>query len=217
MDCLFRANFGRDLFRLSKGRRAGAKNECGAMLSNAGTVIRPHLGQDEQLLWSAQPKGGIAFRIEDLYLIPFSLMWCGFAIFWEWGVSHSSAPLFFRLWGIPFVTIGLYMIFGRFIFDAWLRSNTYYGLTTERAMIVRRTLGESVQSIELKTLGDVALSVGNDRSGMITFGNDTPGFAWFGMSPWRRGYVMAPRFERIERAGEVYAQVRDAQGAAQDS
>jgi hypothetical protein len=187
------------------------------MLSNANAVLRAHLSQDEQLLWSGQPRGGIAFRVEDFYVIPFSLMWGGFAIFWEWGVWSSGAPLIFRLWGVPFVALGLHMIFGRFIFDAWLRSNTYYGLTTERAMIVRRTLGVSVQSIELKTLDDVTLSVGNDRSGMIVFGNDTPGFAWYGMSPWRRGYVMAPRFERIERAGEVYEQVRDAQGAAQAS
>src|SRR5580704_4428825 len=117
MDHLFRANFGRDLFRASKGRRAGAKNECGAMLSNATAIIRAHLGPEEQLLWSAQPRGGIAFRIEDFYLIPFSLLWGGFAIFWEWGVSSGGAPFIARLWGVPFVAIGLHMIFGRFIFD----------------------------------------------------------------------------------------------------
>jgi hypothetical protein len=188
------------------------------MLSNANSVIRAHLSQDEPLLWSAQPRGGIAFRLEDIYLIPFSLLWGGFAIFWEWMATSGGAPFFFRLWGVPFVAIGLYMIVGRFIYDAWLRSNTYYGLTTERALIVRRTLGDSVRSIELKTLGDVTLSVGGDRSGTITLGNDTPGGAWFALMPWSRSsYVSAPRFERIDRAGEVYEQIRDAQSAAQAS
>ncbi len=151
-------------------------------------------------------------------MIPFSILWGGFAIFWDWGISQTTAPPIFRLVGAAFVAIGLYMIFGRFIYDAWLRSNTYYGLTTERALIVRRTLEESVRSIALKTLGDVTLTVGKDLSGTITLGNDTPGSPWLDFSPWNRSYyVSAPRFERIERAGEVYEQVRDAQGAAQAS
>jgi len=188
------------------------------MWNNADAIIRARLGQNEQLLWSAQPRGGVAFRIEDLYLIPFSLLWGGFAIFWEWGVSNSGAPLFFRLWGVPFVAVGLYMIIGRFFYDAWLRSNTYYGLTSDRALIVRRTIGDSVRSIELRTLGDVTLSVNNDQSGTITLGNDTPGSGWFSLSPWSRSYyVSAPRFERIEHASDVYNQVRDAQRAAQSS
>jgi hypothetical protein len=188
------------------------------MWNNADAIIRAQLGQNEQLLWCAQPRGGIAVRIEDSYLIPFSLLWGGFAIFWEWSVVNSGAPLLFKLWGIPFVAVGLYLIIGRFFYDAWRRSNSYYGLTTQRALIVRHTFGESVRSIELNTLGDVTLSsVAADKSGTITLGNDTPGSAWFSMSPWNRGYVSAPRFERIERANDVYNQVRDAQRLAQAS
>src|SRR5579859_7723831 len=40
MERMFRAKFGRDLFRASKEKRAGAKNECGAMMSNA-SAVRP--------------------------------------------------------------------------------------------------------------------------------------------------------------------------------
>jgi hypothetical protein len=75
-----------------------------------------------------------------------------------------------------------------------------------------------VRSLELKTLGDVTLSVGSDRCGTITLGTDTPGNSWFDLTHWdRRFYAPTPRFERIERAGEVYEQIRDAQGAAQAS
>jgi hypothetical protein len=207
---LFRAAFGRDLFRACEGRTGGAKNECRAMWNNADAIIRAQLSPNEQLLWSAQPRGGVAFRNEDFFLIPFSVMWGGFAFYWEWSVTAGGGPLFARLWGIPFVAVGLY--------DAWQCSNRFYGLTTERALIARRSFGESVRSIELKTLGDVTLSVGNDRSGTITLGNDTPASAWAGLTPWNRSsYVSAPRFERIERANDVYNQVRDAQRAAQSS
>jgi len=65
-------------------------------------------------------------------MIPFSLFWGGFAIFWEAGArghwrntprSHP-APFFFLLWGIPFILIGQYMICGHFAYEAWLKRRT---------------------------------------------------------------------------------------------
>src|SRR5512145_2674932 len=94
--------------------------------------LRPNLSSDAKLIWTGKPKTGIVFRGSDAFLIPFSLLWGGFAVFWETNVIATGAPFFFKLWGIPFVLVGLYLTVGRFFFDAKKRANTIYGLTSDR-------------------------------------------------------------------------------------
>ncbi|HEX4350926.1 MAG TPA: PH domain-containing protein, partial [Verrucomicrobiae bacterium] len=78
----------------------------------------------EKLLWSGQPRQGLRLNISDVFVIPFSLLWCGFAIFWEANAVKGHSPFVLKLWGIPFVVIGLYMVFGRFFMDARTRVRT---------------------------------------------------------------------------------------------
>lgn len=85
------------------------------MWSDAVSVISHELSSGERLLWSGQPRPGVRLRPFDAFMIPFSLLWCGFAVFWEATVITKGAPGFFMLWGIPFVLVGLYVVFGRFI------------------------------------------------------------------------------------------------------
>jgi len=102
------------------------------MFRDIKTELRQHLDNNENLIWTGQPKTGVIFRSEDIFLIPFSVIWCGFAIFWFTTAISSGAPFFFSLFGLPFVIIGLFFVFGRFIIDAKQRENTIYGLTEER-------------------------------------------------------------------------------------
>src|SRR5207248_9093079 len=62
--------------------------------------FRDELLRDEQVLWVGQPDPRVLFVGADILLIPFSIMFCGFALFWEAGVLASTGrqgapPTFF--------------------------------------------------------------------------------------------------------------------------
>ena len=94
----------------------------------AALKVQPELLSSENLLWAGRPNPGVIFHSDDWYTIPFSLLWGGFAIFWEagvlgyWGKAQSGGPsTFMVIWGIPFIVMGQYLIWGRFLHDAWLK------------------------------------------------------------------------------------------------
>lgn len=75
---------------------------------------------DERPLWVGQPDPSKHFSSADRFLVPFSLLWASFAVFWEVSAifvqpSGESTRLFFPLFGLFFVVMGLYFVFGRFI------------------------------------------------------------------------------------------------------
>jgi hypothetical protein len=56
-------------------------------------VIQPELTSGESILWAGQPSTRVVFHKEDLFLIPFSFLWSGFAIFWEGAVAGYGVLL----------------------------------------------------------------------------------------------------------------------------
>lgn len=173
--------------------------------------LRPELGRDERLLWAGVPGQGLRFRSSDWLMVPFSLMWGGFAFFWEFSVaSIDKAPLFMKLWGIPFVLMGLYIIVGRFFADSFQRARTDYGVTDQRVIIIDGMFNRSVKSLALAGLADISLSERADRSGTITFGAATGPASWFGSWPGMRNR-QPPAFEMIPDVRRIYSLIREAQ------
>ena len=170
----------------------------------------PQLGTGERLLWAGQPRQGLFLRATDWVQIPFSLLWGGFACFWEWSAFQTDAPLFFRLWGVPFVLIGIYLVAGRFFVDARLRSKTYYALTSERAIILSGWLITRTTSLQLRAMPGVSLIESPGGFGTITFGATTP---WWAGSPGWPGsrYRISPAFDSIAEVRYVYDTLRRAQ------
>ena len=156
------------------------------------------------LLWVGRPAAGIRFTRADLFALPFSLMWCGFAIFWEALAFRSGAPFFFRLWGIPFVAIGLYMVGGRFFWDAYRRSKTRYGITFDSALIIHEGGGGSIERVYLPAVQTVGLELSEDGSGTITFGEGVRS-GWLSAQPWGspNGRIV-PAFYKVPDARGVY-------------
>jgi hypothetical protein len=166
----------------------------------------------ETLLWSGVPRQGIFFRPADVILVPFSLLWAGFAVFWEATVLATPAPGFFALWGIPFVLMGLHITIGRFFVEAYRRRRTTYAVTARR-IIVRS--GATTQSLELATLGTISLREHSNGLGTLTFGpSQLP--ALFTSSSWP-GAKGPPEFIQIPEARRVYERIREAQQLASDS
>lgn len=119
------------------------------MTQSFATVIIQHLDPGARVIWYGQPRQGSRLRLQDSYLIPFSILWCGFATFWEFSVVHTNSPFFFKLWGVPFVCVGLFFVFGRFLVDARGRARTHYGVTNERIVILSGDFALQTNSLSL--------------------------------------------------------------------
>ena len=185
---------------------------------NVNSVIQNELDSDEKLLWAGMPKQGILFRRSDIFMIPFSLFWGGFAIFWEimvldmQGDKSGATNIIFPLFGIPFVIIGLYIIFGRFIYDSKKRAKTFYGLTDKRVIIISGLFNKNVKSLNLKTMGDVSLYESRGGYGTISFGQENQMMSMFvGANLMNMGNSSVPKFELIKNAKQVYGQLRNQQ------
>ena len=185
--------------------------ETGIHGGSAASVIVSELGPGERLLWSGRPAQGIVLRPSDAFLIPFSLLWGGFAMFWEYSVvTAAKAPFFFMLWGIPFVAVGLHFIFGRFLVDAKQRSNTFYGVTNQRIIIVSGVLTRKIKSLNIRTLSDVSLDERAGGTGSVTFGPST-GPSWLSTGTAWPGTPSTPAFEMIEHPRRVFDVILKAQ------
>jgi len=182
------------------------------MRENLKSELRKHIDSKETLLWTGKPKQGITFRSSDALMIPFSLMWGGFAFFWESSVISTDAPFFMKLWGIPFVLVGLYIIFGRFFFDSASRKKTVYGITEDRIIIKSGVFKESIKSLNIKTLSDITLNEKSDGSGTIILGPENGFNGMFRGSGWHGSNgKLAPALEMIENVRKVYRQITDLQ------
>jgi hypothetical protein len=178
------------------------------------------LAPGEQVLWSGKPDSRRWFYREDLVLVPLSLLWGGFAIFWEaivltGAAAHKGAAvlLVFALWGVPFVLGGLYLIFGRVFARRWLRRRSLYVLTDRRVLSFSPSLrgGPRVKMVWLSSHPPLEKQVGRDGRGTLCVGETAPGQRWLGGSTgWPGASMMkgsAVVLADIPDASSLYAQI----------
>ena len=115
-----------------------------------------YLTPGETILWKGAAGSGGLLSKYDIFLIPFSILWGGFAFFWEYQVLSMGAPIFFSLFGLFFCLMGFYIIFGRFLLALFFRRRTSYVITNHRILQnrsgtisilnARQTVGINVKS-----------------------------------------------------------------------
>jgi len=174
-------------------------------------ILSGRLLPGERMLWSGSPGQGIIFTPRDIFLVPFSLMWCGFAIFWEvTAVSGKDAPGFFMLWGAMFVVIGLYFVGGRFAVDAWVRRGMRYAVTDRRILIARPAPFSKFIAVNLGQMVDADLNERANGRGNIRFGRAASMWGRQNMGMWSPSLEATPQFLMIEDARRVFDIVQKA-------
>ena len=185
------------------------------MLYQSTDLFRPYLLSGERILWTGQPKQGLTLGKRDAILIPFSLMWCGFIIFWNidvWSAPKTGTPddWFFELWGLPFLAFGLYLVLGRFLHDAWIRKNLVYAVT-DRRILFRR--GTRITSRDIKSLPMLEFSERRDGTGTIVFDSEDLGYSLLMKRNTFGDYTLSSdanrQFFRVEDARRVYGIIRN--------
>ena len=145
----------------------------------------------------------------DIFLVPFSFLWAGFAVFWEMTVIRNGAG-FMVIWGVPFLLVGFYVTIGRFLLDSWVRGQTVYGLTGDRALLLRQLGAARLLTVRLG--GAVNLQAGKADRGTLEFGAKS-GFSEIfnsGRNPMAAFAMWTPslgdqvRFIGVERVMEAY-------------
>lgn len=159
--------------------------------------VNAQLTTDEYVVWKGKPAKGSVFSKADILMIPFSLMWGGFAIFWELSVLAMDAPLLFKLWGIPFVLVGLYLIFGRFIWQQYIRKRTFYAVTNKRVLRLR---GNRVDFVSCGRCSEMQTTMNKNGTGTICFGPQM--YPYYGSHRMRGAMPFA--LENISDVNQVF-------------
>ncbi len=183
-------------------------------------AVQPELTSGETVLWAAQPNASVVFHQEDFYLVPFSLLWGGFAIFWEAGVAGywesgskaSHGPwIFGLLFGAAFVVMGQYFIWGRFLMMAWKKRRTYYAVTNRRVIVVQNGLTRKVASAFIDALPVLIKENARRGMGSLLFARTLS--IWSrnrGWSAWDSMTIgNVPEFRDIDDVDNVYRLISD--------
>jgi hypothetical protein len=137
-------------------------------------TFQPDLLRNEKVAWAGQPDRRFRLTGPDAFLVPFGIMATAFTVFWEAAVlglfGGDRAPAFFVLWGIPFVAMGQYLLWGRFIYKAYRQRRTFYAVTNRRVLILSLTRTRQLQSLFLNQLPAITKTVRKDGTGTIAFG-----------------------------------------------
>jgi hypothetical protein len=143
------------------------------------TLVDSELQSGESITWMDQPLPNRMAR-SMIPIVLIGIPFTAFAIFWTVGAAegasaaHAPGPfMFFPLFGIPFIIVGLGMLSSPF-WVARAAKNSVYVLTNRRAIIFKAGWygSVSVRSFEAQALTDLQRNQNADGSGDLIFAQD---------------------------------------------
>jgi hypothetical protein len=142
--------------------------------------VQTEIISGEKVYWAGMPNPRVIFHSDDWTAIPFTLIWTGFFVFWEadalgiWGraARAGGSNVFMALRGIPFLIIGNYMVWGRFLMDAWLKRRTYYAVTNRSVLILQEGRTRKTNWTYLETIPTIERE--GTMTGTLRFGKKYP-------------------------------------------
>ncbi|MEE4349001.1 MAG: hypothetical protein V2J26_02125 [Pacificimonas sp.] len=172
------------------------------MVIDENELLAGVIHQGEITQWAGRPCQGFAFTAFDVFLVPFSFLWAGFAGMWNllvWFADGGETPFAFGAFGLPFLIVGAYVSVGRLFHDRWLRKNTIYAVTNKRALAITKSVfGTKTKVVRLEN-ASVSASISRNGRGTLTFG-DAPAFDFTGFSYWLPSTGPGLKFFRVEEA-----------------
>jgi len=177
------------------------------------------LAPGEEILWQGQPRSTIDWSglltpttLGGVVFTGFSLFWMGMAFAMTAGTGAPFPFNIFPVFGLPFLLVGLWMLGGRLVLDAWMRGRSWYTLTDQTAFIARDVFGR--KTLDSWPLRDIE---------RITLEEGTPGSVIFHMShgtmratPRNMTRIRALGFHQIDEAQHVYGLMRRARRELRD-
>jgi hypothetical protein len=174
------------------------------------------IGPGEHVLWAGRPAQGVRLHSVDWLFVPFAVIWFALVVTWEIAVIVTGAPGYFVLIGIPLLLIGIFIVGGRFFWDAKVRAGQTYSLTDRRAIIGNSFPSNWVKSYDLTKLSEIIVAGQPGGAGTVIFKEE--GFRVFTGRRNGLGFIapaqQGDRFDLISDAATVQRLALDARKGA---
>jgi hypothetical protein len=128
-------------------------------------------------------------------------------------MRENDTPAFVYIPLMFLAVVAVYLLAGRFFYDAVRRSQFAYGLTNRQVVIVRGKVGPTTQCLDLASLPAMTVVPDGAGSASIWFGAPPTGLLPGSGAIPAQGRLASPYFDRIEHAQSVHDQILAAQSA----
>lgn len=186
--------------------------------------IELKLRDGEHSVWQGKPVVENGFTTDDILFFPVCVFWALFSFSWLF-LSIAVAiftfveggppivPILSAMIGLPFAAVGLYLVYGRFLYKKHMKMNTVYIITNYRIFIVCSLFKKRVISQDISSVESFYTSSCREGMGSISFGRMSF-IERFGartgvdiLTAYFKG--MPPIFHDIDNVEEVYLKLQE--------